>query len=185
MNASFKNIVVYLFLAAIFGILGYQITIAYLPNFIYNKVHKISLEKTGADNVLSYPDLPTDSSRSVVLPNPDFLYISCFYDISKNPIHFKGILPDSSYWSVAFYQPNTINWYVKNDTQYPSNQLDLVLVKKGTDYKYDFKQSEIAASPTNKGFMLIRILVTDNSDAVVQKFRVWQKSVKLEVLDIL
>jgi len=185
MKSSYKNTLLYLLFAVIFGVFGYQMTIRYLPNFIYNKVHQKASERNLSDNTLSYHDLPTDTLRRVVMPNPDFLYVSCFYDVSENPLRFTGNLPDSSYWSVSFYQPNTINWYIKNDMEYASNDLDLVLTKKDTDYKNDFGKSEVAASPTDKGFMLIRIVVTDDSPEILKKYKDWQKSVQLETIEAL
>ena len=183
MKSSYKNILFYLLFAVIFGVVGYQMTIRYLPNFIFNKVHKRSLGRNAADNTLLYHDLPTDTLRSVVMPNPDFLYISSFYDVSKNPLHLTGTLPDSTYWSVAFYQPNTINWYIKNDIEYSSNQLNLVLTKQNQKFSPDFANLEAVVSPTDKGFMLIRILVTDSSPETLKKYKIWQQSVKLETIE--
>ena len=185
MKSSYRNILLYLLFAIIFGVVGYQMTIRYLPNFIYNKVHKRALKKNPSDNTLSYHDLPTDTLRSVVMPNPDFLYVSCFYDVSENPLHFTGTLPESTYWSVAFYQPNTINWYVKNDIEYASNQLNLVLTKENQKYTPDFAGSETAVSPTDKGFMLIRIVVTDDSPETLKKYKDWQKSIQIEKVETL
>lgn len=182
MKSLYKNILLYLLFAVIFGVVGYQMTIRYLPNFIYNKVHNRAFERNKADNTLSYHDLPTDTLRSVVMPNPDFLYVSCFYDVSESPLHFTGTLPDSSYWSVSFYEPNTINWYVKNDMEYDSNKLDLVLSKRNQQYKPDFAGAESAVSPNDKGFMLIRIVVTDSSPETLKKYKDWQQSIKLEMI---
>ena len=178
-----NKIIIYSTIALITGFAAYRLTIQYLPNYIFSKLHQRVENRGISDNELVYVNLPSDTSRSVVMPNPDFLYISCFYDVSNRPLRFLGTLPDSSYWSISFYKPNTVNWYIKNDTEYTSNKLDLVLAEKERDYKVNFGTSEVAESPTDKGFMLIRILVTDHSEESLKRYKAWQESVKIEILD--
>ncbi len=177
------QIFIYLAIALITGVAAYYITTRYLPNFIFNKLHNRSISRGYADNELAYHPLLTDTARSVVMPNPDFLYVSCFYNIKDAPLRMMGTLPDSTYWSVAFYEPNTVNWYIKNDMEYSSNELDLIITQEGKEYQQNFGKTEIAQSPTSTGFMLIRILITDTSEKSVAKYRAWQKSVQLTVLD--
>ena len=118
------------------SISSYNLTIHYIPNIVYAVFHyKIEKNQNIKDNEIKHFDIPSDQSRNVVMPNPDFLYSISFYDLSKGEVNLKGTMPDSTYWSVAFYKPNTINWYVKNDREFKTNQLDLKLSLVDNDEK--------------------------------------------------
>jgi uncharacterized membrane protein len=172
----------YLLLVVVLSFAMYQLVITFLPNVIFDAFHRRMTNTVKVnDNELYYVPLPTDDTRAVVLPNPDFLYITSFYDLTEGPLSLSGSLPDSTYWSVAFYQPNTINWYVKNDLEYGTGELNLILAQNEEHTDFD-KEIEIANSPVTKGLMLIRILVTDNDPAVVKKYEALQKSVKLTAI---
>ncbi len=172
----------YLICTLILGsILCYYLTIFFLPNAIYAAVsYRLKENQKVETNALIYPSLPNEEARTVVMANPDFLYVACYYDISKEPLRLTGTLPDSTYWSVAFYQPNTINWYIKNDMEYGTNELDLILAHKSQTIE---TTAEIARSPVEKGFCLIRILVTDTSPERLAQYEAWQKSVRLNSLN--
>lgn len=177
-----KSTLKYVLIIALLSIVSYQLTITFLPDVIYGIFHRRLLENVSIpDNELYYVPIPTDNSRAVVMPNPDFLYVTCFYDLNEGPLNLTGNLPDSTYWSVAFYQPNTINWYVKNDLEYGTGQLNLILAEDGDNTDFD-TETEIAKSPVDKGLMLIRILVTDNDPEVLKKYESLQKSVRLDAM---
>jgi len=145
-----------LFCSSLF--VGHFIAIKYLPNFIYSQFQSIALSRPDAEvNKLSILLAPDQDSRLVVKPNPDFAYVTLFYDLDNGPISVSGQMPDSIYWSLALYQSNTVNYYVKNDLQYESNQLDISIV---LDPDPDAKNEQII-SPDSKGFMLIRVLIAD------------------------
>jgi len=141
------------------GLIGSRLTIHYLPNYVYAKFEK-KMEGVGIEkNSFRIITAPDENSRSVVKPNPDFAYVSCFFDLSDGPLHITGTMPDSVYWSVAMYEPNTVNFYVKNDQQYASNELNLVLSKE----QLSVSDTECIVSPVTTGFILIRALVLDKS----------------------
>ncbi|RMG82229.1 MAG: DUF1254 domain-containing protein [Bacteroidetes bacterium] len=172
-----KKIILLIAFTATFSYCFYHLTIAVLPNVIYGVLHfKANQNHPDSDNQLTYHALPNDQSRAVVMPNPDFLYVSSFYDLTEGPLRITGTLPDSTYWSLAFYQPNTLNWYIKNDLQFGTNQLDLLLATEDQD-RTGLEASEVALSPVRKGFLLFRILVTD--PARLPEFEARQKSIRL------
>ena len=174
-----KRLLKYFSIFAILTFAFYHLTIQFLPNGIYGILKYRALNDRGyATNELVYNPLPTSESRAVVMPNPDFLYISCFYDLSEGPLHLTGIMPDFSYWSVAFYQPNTVNWYIKNDLEYGTNDLSLILSKD--ENLNNPTNTEIAVAPEDEGFLLIRILVSNDSAHILKKYVHWQKSVRLK-----
>jgi len=139
----------------------YHATIYAIPYYVYGKFHKTMVTQRGLDvNEFSFIMAPDESSRLVVKPNPDFAYASAFFDLSGGPVKLVGSMPDSTYWSVALYKPNTINFYIKNDMQYKSNALDLTLGHQDSDLKVDI------SSPVIKGFILIRLLIKDRNQTV-------------------
>ena len=150
-----KLIIVGVMLLSVFA--GYQALFAFLPNFIYNRFYTGALDEPGRQENQFFMLLnPDENARAVVKPNPDFSYGCAFYNLNNGPLNIKGSIPDSTYWSIAFYSPNTINYFVKNDTQFDSKELNLIL---GTDA---CSESTIQA-PTRKGFILIRYLSKNQS----------------------
>jgi len=172
-----KNILIYV-IALLLGVfIGYKTFIKYYPNLLFRGAkNKIA----SADNEIRYGKLPDEKSRFVVKPNPDFLYTTCFYNLDDGPLQMTGDLPDSSYWSIAFYEPNTVNFYVKNDQQFHSDNLNLVILQEGDEKPTNVEDFEIVESPSKKGLVLFRILVTDTSPENLKKFEAIQQSVKVK-----
>ena len=105
-----KKLLLYLGLLLIGALLGYRLTILYFPNLAYRVAKK---KLATPENVFRFPPLPDSDSRAVVKPNPDFLYATAFYNLKEGPLRLRGQLPDSTYWSLALYQPNTVNFFVQ------------------------------------------------------------------------
>ena len=156
------------------SICSYNLTIHYIPNIVYGVFHnKIEKNQSIGDNEIKHFDIPNYKSRDVVMPNPDFLYSVSFYDLSSGDLKLKGNMPDSTYWSVSFYKPNTINWYVKNDKEFNSNRLELNLTINNT------KGENIIHSPVKKGLMIIRILVENKDQNSIDYYKSLQKSITI------
>jgi len=115
---------------------------------------------------------PDENARAVVKPNPDFSYALAFYNLEKGSLLIRGNIPDSTYWSIAFYSPNTINFHVQNDQQFKSKKLNLTL---GTETC----MSADVLAPTEKGLILIRYLCKEQTTTFLEK-----ASLNLESLDI-
>ena len=107
------------------------------------------------------------------MPNPDFLYSTIFYDLSEKDLNINANMPDSTYWSVSFYKPNTINWFVKNDQEFDTNKLDLTLTLN------DSKSENVIKSPVKKGFMIIRMLVEKKDKKSIESYRTLQKNITI------
>ena len=168
-----KKIFFYICVVCIMSFGFYKLTINSIPKIVYGVFHyKIVNNQNVKDNEIKHFDIPSDKERNVVMPNPDFLYSISFYDLSKGEVNLKGTMPDSTYWSFAFYKPNTINWYVKNDREFKTNQLDLKLSLVDNDEK-------TIKSPVKKGFMIIRMLVEKKDQKSIDHFKSFQQSIKL------
>ena len=151
---------------------SYNLTIHYIPNIVYAVFHyKIEKNQNIKDNEIKHFDIPSDQSRNVVMPNPDFLYSTIFYDLSEKNLNINANMPDSTYWSISFYKPNTINWFVKNDQEFVTNNLDLTLTFN------DSESENVIKSPVKKGFMIIRILVEKKDQKTIESYRTLQKNI--------
>lgn len=150
MKSYLKPIV--LFALIVYG--TQYILIAYLPNLVF----AIAKYRSGQDlnTVIVAPK--TDAKlRRVVLPNPDFVYDACFYDVSKNDLLITGEFPDTTlqYCSLAFYGDNVQPYYVMNNLQ-------------GFKRKYSVRLSSVnrvngcIRVPSKQGAVLMRVLVTDS-----------------------
>ena len=154
------------------SICSYNLTIHYIPNIVYAVFHyKIEKNQNIKDNEIKHFDIPSDQSRNVVMPNPDFLYSTIFYDLSEKNLNINANMPDSTYWSISFYKPNTINWFVKNDQKFVTNNLDLTLTFN------DSESENVIKSPVKKGFMIIRILVEKKDQKSIESYRTLQKNI--------
>ena len=169
-----KKIFFYLWILLIMSVCSYNLTIHYIPNIVYTVFHyKIEKNQNIKDNEIKHFDIPSDQSRNVVMPNPDFLYSTIFYDLSEKNLNINANMPDSTYWSVSFYKPNTINWFVKNDQEFVTNNLDLTLTFN------DSKSQGVIKSPVKKGFMIIRILVEKKDQNSIDYYKSLQKSITI------
>ena len=140
-------------------IVFYYGTLWAIPFLIQKKV----LASTGIRiNSIKYSDKPTpENNRVVPLPNPDFLYSLIGYDVTDSILKITGPIPDSTYWSISTYQGNTTNYFVLNNRQI-KNHFEFYLVKEGyTSHLIDtIPKSRIIYSPTNKGVVLFRNLLS-------------------------
>jgi uncharacterized membrane protein len=170
-----KKIFFYLFLVSLMSYFSYHLTIYYIPKTVYGVLHyKMEKNQNLQDNEIKHLDVPNHKSRDVVMPNPDFLYSVCFYDLSEGDLNLTGTMPDSTYWSVSFYKPNTINWYVKNDKEFNTNQLDIKLSLLNR------KEENTLKSPEKNGLMIIRILVEKKDQKSLDYFKSLQKSIVIK-----
>ena len=174
-----KKGLTYLLVVGLTTFFSYNLTIKYLPNLIYGVFHyKMKNDHNINDNELKFYNLPSDKSKKVVMPNPDFLYVTSFYDLKNSPLNLTGKMPDSTYWSVSFYKSNTINWFVKNDKEFKDNHLNIVLSKSTVDL--DLNSSTIIKSPDEKGIMIIRILIEKKDKESIEFYKSIQKSISLK-----
>jgi uncharacterized membrane protein len=142
--------------------------IAYVPAMVF----AIAKQRKPQPMNAVYHAGKTDASlKKVVLPNPDFIYSACFFDLSKNDLLITGEFPDTSqYCSLAFYDDNVQPYYVRNNLQ-------------GFKNKYVIRLSSVnrvqrtLRAKTRQGTVLMRILVTDsaqmaNAKRIQQLFKV-------------
>jgi len=137
----------------------YYLTIWATPYYVQ---HKFASKNEGYENTPRFGDQPNaENSRVIPLPNPDFLYSTINYDLKENILKISGVVPDSTYWSISAYQENTTNYFVENEEKVKS-KFEYYLAPEGSTSAAlkDIPKEKIIYSPTTKGLILFRYLVS-------------------------
>ena len=142
------------------ALLTQWLVIKYVPDM----VHAIALNRVPLRNRWINNDKTDARMRRVVLPNPDFKYSALFYDVNEHDITISGILPDSTYSSVAFYDDRCQPYYVYNNlsTEH-KGRFQFRISKKTAD---GVKQLQ---PKTNTGIIICRYLVKNDSAFNIMK----------------
>ena len=176
-----KKGIIYIITGLIAGVLGYFVTLYFIPYLVMSKLEQRMETSNQKVNEFFHSPLIDATSRSVVRPNPDFLYSITAYDLSAGSLKIKGQIPDSTYWSIAFYQDDTVNYYVKNDQAFEHKSITLILVPKGTNYSPK-EGEEVIQAPTEKGMILTRLLLPNREEKTIKVFQDLQKTFQIELL---
>lgn len=143
--------------ALLFFLLAFAVQhlfIAYVPAMIFAIAKQ---RKPQPMNTVIHAGKTDASLRKVVLPNPDFIYSACFYDLSNNDLMIIGELADSTqYCSLSFYDDNVQPYYVRNNLQGLKSKFSLRLSSVN-------RVQRTLRAKTKQGAVLMRILVTDSS----------------------
>jgi uncharacterized membrane protein len=166
-----KRIVVYALIVALLAFIFQWMFIKYVPDLVY----KIAIHRTNGQSNQWINAGKTDAKmRRVVMPNPDFVYSALFYDVTDNDLSVSGVLPDSGYASVAFYDDRCQPYYVYNN---------LDPMRTG---KFNFRLSKAAARSSNdiqvksaRGVLICRYLM--KGDSSYQKMKDYQSQLSCEV----
>lgn len=180
-----KNLVMWtvctLILAAVFHVAGLWL----LPRLITQiAVNRILTGRSLVFNEMNYGDIRSAGKDTVPMENADSKTTFAVFDVTDKPVRIKCVVPPTdNYWSVSLYAWNTDNFYVVNDRTAKEKAFDLVLVKPGSKYQSVGKE-EILTVPTNKGVMLIRMLVNDRNDKdEVARLGEYQKQTVMETIE--
>lgn len=159
-------------LAVLLGLAAHALTVWAIPRLIMNLIIDGAAEEAqAAQSGLVYLPPPVDhTQRRIVMPSPDLLYASCAFDLGQGPlrVRFAGDYP--RYWSVALYAANSDTILVINDQDSAGKPLNLRLdpptgmagsfARLGVG-QTDASEERRLVSPTRRGFLLLRLLVSD------------------------
>lgn len=143
--------------------------IRYAPDIVF----RIALGKVkGQHNVWINSGHTDAKMRRVVMPNPDFIYSALFYDVSEKELIVTGLLPDSTYGSIAFYDDRCQPYFVYNnlDTQ-RRGSFALTLSKE------DSSASKVHVK-TNRGVIICRYLL--KGDSAYHRMRAYQSKLSVK-----
>lgn len=105
---------------------------------------------------------PTDhTQRRIVMPSPDLLYATCFFDLSERPMRVSFATDYPRYWSIALYASTSDNFYVVNDREATEGRVDIRIVREGSA-----EQPNTVVSPTDRGMLLMRLLVNEDPNVL-------------------
>jgi uncharacterized membrane protein len=120
------------------------------------------------DGGVYLPPMTDHRQRAIVMPSPDLLYALCAFDLRDRPMRVRA-RPDAApgYWSIALYASNSDNFFVVNDRQAVGGAVDLLLVGPGAPAPAG-GSARVVRSPTDRGLLLMRVLVDDYAAQRVQ-----------------
>ena len=139
------------------GAIFHLFTVAVYPYYVMIKLRG---SRKAAVNAVVHAPRVTARSRDVVRPSPDLLYSACGFDLSDKPLLVTAPVPRGTYWSVSMFAANTDNFFVLNDRQLDADRVSIVLVKEG-DASRAPDGHRVVQSPTTRGVVLFRMLITD------------------------
>ncbi len=100
-------------------------------------------------------------SMFVSFASPDISYGYCAYDISLRPLRIKVGLPPT-YWSLAAYSKNGINFFTISNQQVKTKELEIVFASEWQKNQLE-EGTTIVTPPTETGLFLFRTFVPDRS----------------------
>lgn len=143
------------------AVLAHFATLHVLPRFVMRR----ALAEMGAPNTMQFARRADETSRRVVRPSPDLLYSACPYDLSKGPLEVKARIPHSTYWSVSAFDASTVNYFVRDNVQIEDDAVEIVILPPGQALAPAGGAANrmVVFSPTEKGMVLIRLLINDEA----------------------
>lgn len=161
--------------------LGFGLWLAAYPSFCLLYL-KLSSKNKGA-NLFYHQGRVTELMTEVVLPNPDFFYSICGFNIDAGPIKVSFTPPKNAYWSISVYDYKTnVIWKTSDDVEKTNkdSQLQLIISSKNhPKITYD-RNTSYLESPFSQGAVLLRILAqTPDQD---QRLLEAQKTAKCDPL---
>jgi uncharacterized membrane protein len=106
--------------------------------------------------------IPTEKSRTVVMPSPDLAYTVCVFDVSGGPLELKAKVPPT-YWSLSLYAANSDNFFVVNDSQAPpGGTVRIVLASEPSQVRAETGTMVVGAK-TVRGIVVFRTLLAPSA----------------------
>lgn len=134
-------------------------TLRLLPQIIEAR----ALARFGAPNTMHFAGPPDAGTRSVVRPNPDMLYAACPFDLAAGPLRLTAKVPHSTYWSVAAFDADSNNFFVRDDRQLAGDAIEIVAIRRGMALPPLGATPDrvVLFAPSERGLLLIRVLIND------------------------
>ena len=166
-----KKFAANVFIVVVMAFIIQWMFIRYVPNIVY----RIAVHRSGHLTNQWINAGKTDASlRRVVLPNPDFVYSALFYDVSGKDIVVSGVLPDSGYASISFYDARCQPYFVYNNLSPDhTGKFSLTL-----SHQESMGSHEVHAQ-TNKGVMICRFLMKGDND--LQRMKSYQSQLSSQL----
>lgn len=166
MSPKISNWARHLILAAIVAASAHALTVWAVPRLIMDRIIALGSADSGLEraNGVTLPP-PTDhTQRRIVMPSPDLLYATCFFDLADEPMRVTLSTDYPRYWSIALYASTSDNFFVVNDRSAPDGRVNLTVIAPHHDAANSTPQNSdtVVVSPTRRGMLLMRLLVNDD-----------------------
>lgn len=162
-----KRLHIHAVIAVVLGTAVHALTVWAIPRLIMDRIITLGSGDAQAQSGSRassgvYLPPPTDhTQRRIVMPSPDLLYATCAFDLREGPLRIRMASGYPRYWSIALYASSTDNFFVVNDRKTAGQDIDLTLV--GPRQADTASPGEVI-SPTERGFLLLRLLVNDDPE---------------------
>ncbi len=188
-----KNWAIRIILTLVIAAVVHVIVIKRTPYIVSARLENGILERTEINTLTHHDPRSAGPENRIPQSNPDFLPSILVYDVSEKPLLIHLVVPGNvPYWSFSLFASNIDNYYVLNDRDQSVlgfidgvKEIDLVLTGPETSYQASGKEI-VVESPSNKGFGLIRMIVTDrysdNGSKQVEKLKKIQRMSFAELL---
>ena len=168
MSPKKSNWTRHLILAVIVGATAHALTVWAVPRLIMDRIIALGAADSGLEraNGVTLPP-PTDhTQRRIVMPSPDLLYATCFFDLTDEPMRVTLSTDYPRYWSIALYASTSDNFFVVNDRSAPDGRVELIVTAASHDSATSIPQNSgtRVVSPTHRGMLLMRLLVNDDPE---------------------
>lgn len=160
--------------AALLALIAHWASIHLVPYAVMWRLAANAPAESRQPGAVYLPPMTDHTQRRVVMPSPDLLYATCAFDVSERPLRIRADPKVPHYWSIALYAANSDNFFVVNDQQAGGRAVDLVLFGPTSgDAPAPYDGARVVRSPTRRGLLLMRVLVTDyaRERAVVEAAR--------------
>ncbi len=168
MSPKKSNWTRHLILAVIVGATAHALTVWAVPRLIMDRIIALGAADSGLEraNGVTLPP-PTDhTQRRIVMPSPDLLYATCFFDLTDEPMRVTLSTDYPRYWAIALYASTSDNFFVVNDRSAPDGRVELIVTAASHDSATSIPQNSgtRVVSPTHRGMLLMRLLVNDDPE---------------------
>jgi uncharacterized membrane protein len=152
----------------VIAVLAHMASMHFAPRFIMH----VAMHRMGAVNTMHHQGRVSADSRGVVRPSPDLLYSACPFDLTHGPLLVTAPVPQGTYWSVSVFDADTNNVFALNDG-HAGKAVELIIfppthaTKIGivnTVTSSDQPVPQIVMSPTTRGLVLFRTLISNEKD---------------------
>ena len=165
-----KRLHIHVVIAVVLGIAVHALTVWALPRLIMDRIITLGggdAQAQSGSRASSgvYLPPPTDhTQRRIVMPSPDLLYATCFFDLTDEPMRVTLSTDYPRYWSIALYASTSDNFFVVNDRSAPDGRVELIVTAASHDSATSIPQNSgtRVVSPTHRGMLLMRLLVNDD-----------------------
>ncbi len=167
-----KKWIHYIVVTLVLSIFFHLLVVHYFPRIIMIGAALRIKDKSGVDkNQILHNEPVNAESKKIVMPSPDLLYSGISFDVGRYPLLIKAPVPKSTYWSMAMYDLDTNNFFVIDDRDIPTSELEVVLIGPN-ETAPDRKGAIVVRAPGDQGIVLFRMFISDrNKIAELQEYQ--------------